>query len=583
MDSTRSRPLQFSADGLRRERGLGASPLATVPRWLATVDRRVMSVSVPTWAVALGVSTLGIYALVLYFRADLVLAFDDAVGHVYIARRAIDSLTPGFAQLGTVWLPWPHILMLPFVWNDTLWRTGLAGSIVSLVAFVLSALYIYRTVYFLSGSGLAGVAGAALFATNPNLLYMQATPMAETLTLFFIIATTYHLIRWAGEGSLTQLVLSSTFALGGTLTRYEAWWLVPCGAAIVVIGCLRRYGLGRQVEGLTLAWVILPAYGIVLWFVYNQIIFHDAFAFLGMGSAQQFARELNSLGMLPAKGHPIGAAILYGWSVIDVAGVPLVLAGLAGFAALLVSRLPLAVKCATLLPASLFLFEIVSLSGGQSAMLSPHSQVPGVVNTRYALVLLPAVVIAAGALARPLRSWGVLLLVVALLPQLAILPTPAGLASVRERIVARAALPGYMESWRESNFPLLRKDEGVLLEEAVGIQDRRHQNIDATASWLREYAGSGLIMIALWDNAPGLMLESGFPLSRFIYVGNHPLFEEEQTSPGLHSEWIVYRPEMAHGEVSVPMVEGHPPGFRLVFQEGNLEIFHRVSGAARLE
>jgi hypothetical protein len=216
-------------------------------------------------------------------------------------------------------------------------------------------------------------------------------------------------------------------------------------------------------------------------------------------------------------------------------------------------------------------------------MLSPHSEIPGMVNTRYGLVLLPAVAIAAGALARSLRSWGVLLLVVALLPQLAILPTPAGLASVRERIVARAALPGYSESWAESNFPLLRKDEGVLLQEAVGIADRRHQNIDATASWLREHAGSGLILIALWDNAPGLMLESGFPLSRFIYVGNHPLFEEEQSSPGLHSEWIVYRPEMAHDEVQVPMVGGHPPGFRLVFEDSNLEIFRRVSESARLE
>jgi hypothetical protein len=583
MDSTRSRPFQVSADGLRRERGLDAPPLATVLRWLAKADRRVMSISVPTWAVALGVSALGIYALVLYFHAGVILAYDDAVGHVYIARRVIDSLTPGFAQLGTVWLPLPHILMLPFVWNDTLWRTGLAGSIISLVAFVLSVLYVYRTVYFLSGSGLAGLVAAALLATNPNLLYMQTTPMVEPLTLFFIIATTYHLIRWADGGSLAQLVLSGAFGLGGTVTRYELWWLVPSGAAIVAIVCLRRYGLGRQVEGLTLTWALLPAYGIALWLIYNQIIFHDAFAFLGNGSAQQFASELEAEGLLPAKGNPIGAAILYGWTVIDVAGVPLVLAGLAGFAALLVSRLPFAVKCATLLPASLFLFEIVSLSAGQSAMLSPHSEIPGMVNTRYGLVLLPAVAIVAGALARPLRSWGVLLLLVALLPQLAVLPTPAGLASVRERTIARAALPGYSESWAESNFPLLRKNEAVLLQEAIVIGHMRHQNIDAAASWLREYAGSGSILIALWDNAPGLMLESGFPLSRFIYVGNHPLFEEEQSSPGLHSEWIVYRPETAHDEVQVPMVDGHPPGFRLVFEEGNVEIFHRISGAARLE
>jgi len=583
MDLTRFRPFQVTAHGLRQELGLGAPPLATVLRWLAKADRRVMSIPVPTWAVASGVSALGIYALVLYLRADVVLAYGDAVAHVYVARRVIDSLTPGFAQLGTVWLPLPHILMLPFVWNDTLWRTGLAGSIVSLVAFVLSALYIYRTIHVLSGSGLAGVVGAALFATNPNLLYMQATPMVETLTLFFIIATTYHLIRWADGGSLAQLVLSAAFALGGTLTRYEPCWLVPSGAAVVAVVCLRRYGLGRQLEGLTLAWAILPAYGIVLWLLYNQIIFHDAFGFLGIGSAQMFAEELEARGMLPAKGDPIGSAILYGWAVIDVTGVPLVLASVAGFAALVVSRVPFGVKCATLLPASLFLFEIVSLSGGQSAMLSPHSEIPAMVNTRYGLVLLPAVAIVAGVLARPLRSWGVLLLVVALLPQLAILPTPAGLASVQERILARAALPGYSESWAESNFPLLRKDEGVILEEAVVIADVRSQEIDPVAAWLREHARSGLILVAFWDNASALMLESGFPLSRFIYVGNYPFFEEERRSPGLHSEWIVYRPEMAHDELRLPMVGGHPPGFRLVFEGGNLEIFRRVSESGRIE
>ena len=35
-----------------------------------------------------------------------------------IARRIVDSRTPGWYQLGTTWLPLPHLLMMPLVRND---------------------------------------------------------------------------------------------------------------------------------------------------------------------------------------------------------------------------------------------------------------------------------------------------------------------------------------------------------------------------------------------------------------------------------------------------------------------------------
>jgi len=57
--------------------------------------------------------------------------YGDAESHLNIAKRVVDSLTPGFAQLGGIWLPLPHILLIPFVYFNVLWRTGAAGSIVS--------------------------------------------------------------------------------------------------------------------------------------------------------------------------------------------------------------------------------------------------------------------------------------------------------------------------------------------------------------------------------------------------------------------------------------------------------------------
>src|SRR5262249_33708075 len=52
-----------------------------------------------------------------YFQQDEILLYADAHSHMRLARTVFDSLTPGLAQLGGVWLPLPHILMWPFIWN----------------------------------------------------------------------------------------------------------------------------------------------------------------------------------------------------------------------------------------------------------------------------------------------------------------------------------------------------------------------------------------------------------------------------------------------------------------------------------
>src|SRR5690242_5413860 len=70
------------------------------------------------------------------------LYYGDAEAHLNIARRIVDSRTPGPEQIGTVWLPLPHLIMLPFVMQDAWWRTGLAGAIPSGICFVLAGLFL---------------------------------------------------------------------------------------------------------------------------------------------------------------------------------------------------------------------------------------------------------------------------------------------------------------------------------------------------------------------------------------------------------------------------------------------------------
>ena len=52
------------------------------------------------------------------------LYYGDADAHLKIARRIVDSQTPGYEQIGTVWLPLLHLLMLPLVRVDACGATG---------------------------------------------------------------------------------------------------------------------------------------------------------------------------------------------------------------------------------------------------------------------------------------------------------------------------------------------------------------------------------------------------------------------------------------------------------------------------
>src|SRR5271167_3527113 len=81
-----------------------------------------------------------------YFQHNGLLLYGDAVAHINIARRVFDSRTPGLLQLGTVWLPLPHLLMIPFLLSDSAWQSGISGSIPSMVAYALGAAGIFRLV-----------------------------------------------------------------------------------------------------------------------------------------------------------------------------------------------------------------------------------------------------------------------------------------------------------------------------------------------------------------------------------------------------------------------------------------------------
>jgi hypothetical protein len=52
---------------------------------------------------------VGTAAAFHYHRLGLTLSHYDARGHLVVARRIFDSITPGWQQIGAVWLPLPHL------------------------------------------------------------------------------------------------------------------------------------------------------------------------------------------------------------------------------------------------------------------------------------------------------------------------------------------------------------------------------------------------------------------------------------------------------------------------------------------
>src|SRR5206468_12601077 len=89
-------------------------------------------------------AAVSIASFIYYARHGDLLLYGDAVAHINIARRVFDSRTPGLLQLGTVWLPLPHLLMIPFLLSDSAWQTGVGGSVPSLIAYILSLVGVFR-------------------------------------------------------------------------------------------------------------------------------------------------------------------------------------------------------------------------------------------------------------------------------------------------------------------------------------------------------------------------------------------------------------------------------------------------------
>ena len=172
--------------------------------------------------VVFALTILSGYSFLLFFTNGSHLLYADAISRLDIARKVVDNITPGLAQLGNVWLPLPQILMLPFIWNSYLWQSGIAGSIMSMSAFIIGGLYVFKASRLVTNSIIAALLSLSVYALNINILYLQTTAMSESLFLCTFAASLYYFVAFFKTNNKYQLIPAAISVSAMTLVRYEA-------------------------------------------------------------------------------------------------------------------------------------------------------------------------------------------------------------------------------------------------------------------------------------------------------------------------------------------------------------------------
>jgi hypothetical protein len=165
-----------------------------------------------------------------FFRHGYLLYYGDAQSHLNISRTIIDSRTPGYDQLGNVWLPVLHVICLPFVANDWLWHTGLAGTIPVALCLVVAGTFFYLAARETYGSALAAAVVLSCLVLNPNLLYLASIPMTEVVFLAGLAVLLFALLRFRATQKSRFVALALAASWWMSLTRYDGWFLIPFAA-----------------------------------------------------------------------------------------------------------------------------------------------------------------------------------------------------------------------------------------------------------------------------------------------------------------------------------------------------------------
>ncbi len=476
-------------------------------------------------------SLVSILAFCWYYSHGEILLYGDAVAHINIARRVFDSRSPGPLQLGTVWLPFPHVVMIPFLVNDWMWRTGIGGAIPSMLAYVLGVLGVFRLVRGRQPAYVAWAA-AAIYGLNPNLLYMQTTAMNEPLMMCELVWALVYLDELqralAEDGTLPlaphQAVERCAMVLAAAiLTRYDGWILAAaCGIALAwMLWRARdshavRANLPR-IRRSTMEFFALCALVPVLWLAQNYAITANPLDFInGPYSAKAIEARTSSAGMVghPGQRDPLTAMFFYfksaklnlapdGGSVLFVS---LLLLG----AAYALRRSGMRLWLLLLLPLP---FYVYSVGWGSIPIFMPVWWPHSYYNVRYGLEMLPAFAVL-GALA------------IGAFANLRLQRPKLFAAVITSLLLAGCYLPVQRET------PICLREAQVNSRSRIALEDK-------LAAILRDLRGEDGTVLMYTGEYVGALQKAGIPLRHTINETVHPDWDEALTHPARSAQVVV--------------------------------------------
>lgn len=472
------------------------------PRWYS--DR---------WFLALVIcaSCASIASAIWAYQSQSILLYGDAHAHLLIARRVFDNVYPGLAQLGDVWLPLPHIIMMPLAWNDFLWRTGLAGTLTSMPCYLIASVYVFLTARRLTHDSRASFIGSLLFVVNPNILYLQATPLSEPVLFATLAAASYYFVAWAQDDHLHDLVYAALATFLATIARYDGWALYLSLVAMLVIICWRKRFSREKTVAYTILFGTLAGVGILLWFVWNLVIFGGPTAFLSGSFSSQAQTQSFIQGGYADTYHNLWQSVRsYSLATAESIGPVLFVLGVVAVVLFLIRRRLSsdALAAATVLVP--FAFYVAAFFLGQDVMYIPHANHPPyfLYNARFGAEMAAPAAIFIATLAESARRWlplAQVALVAAILGQ-SILVSWGGIISLQDGQVGASCYIAH-----------------------------------ATAAFLAQHYDGGRILIDEYHTQIDLS-SANVAFRNEIYEGDGAVWDAALANPARYVEWIVASP-----------------------------------------
>lgn len=328
--------------------------------------------------------TVGCLFAYYSYSSGLMFGHLDANAHLILARKVVDSLTPGISQMIGSWLPFVHVSMLPFIWNDFLWCTGLAGTIPSLIYFAITSVFLYKLAFRYFEDKQISYLTVFIFICNPYSLYFASNPMFEMPFMMTLILSTYYFYRWLETSKLVHLSICSFFIALSTLTWYPGWALPLVFLFLLIMKLWIDRCDWKKLKAHIAVYCIGAFSGIVLWLLLNWMIYGNPFNFL-MNEFSVPSQAQRTF--VPTKDDFLRVVVTVGYATIYIVGAPLLIFSIAGGLVTIFHRRDFKTLSLFAL-SSPGIFFTTMLFIGYSIILVPEID-KKCFNIRYFLTLLP--------------------------------------------------------------------------------------------------------------------------------------------------------------------------------------------------